>query len=84
MNRLGTMFRIVYETLQTSEVINRLKAMTRFINEGINIAEDKLQRVFGSVVDGGKTVGTHDTTITTRGSDVSKTVKTYKTDETIR
>ena len=46
--------------------------------------EDKLQRVFGSVVDGGKTVGTHDTTNTTRGGDTTKTVKTYKTDESIR
>ena len=78
------MLRKVSEPLQTSEEVNRLKDITRFINEGINIAEDKLQRVFGSVVDGGKTVGTHDTTTTTRGSDVSKTVKTYKTDETIR
>ena len=38
----------------------------------------------GLVTEGGDTVKTSDKTKTVRGGDISKTVKTYKTDDTIR
>jgi hypothetical protein len=78
------MFRIVSETLQISEVASSLRVIMVWVNEGINIAEDKLSQIYGAVVDGGKTVSTHDKTKTTRGGDTTRTVKTYKTDETVR
>ena len=84
INRLGTMKRLVSESLSLSEVITRLGNMNRFVNEGLSFIESIIEKIFGATVEGGKTVGTHDTTNTTRGSDVSKTVKTYKTDNTIR
>jgi hypothetical protein len=58
--------------------------LLRPINEGLSFIESAIQKIFGSTVDGGKTVSTHDTTKTTRGGDTTKTVKTYKTDDTIR
>ena len=70
--------------LSISESASRLGYLSRHINEGLNFIESLVQRIFGSVVDGGKTVGTHGTTNTTRGGDTTKTVKTYKTDDTIR
>jgi hypothetical protein len=78
------MKRSVSESLSLSEAITRFGTMKRFVNEGLSIIESTVQRVFGAIVDGGKTVSTHDRTGTTRGGDTSKTVKTYKTDKTIR
>jgi molybdenum-dependent DNA-binding transcriptional regulator ModE len=76
--------RVITESLSLSEAATRLGSLSRHINEGLSFIESISQRIFGTTVDGGKTVGTHDTTTTTRGADVSKTVKTYKTDKTSR
>ena len=51
----------------------------------MNIVSNIVGFVLGGLVtEGGDTVKTSDKTKTVRGGDVSKTVKTYKTDNTIR
>ena len=84
ISRFGTMKRVVSESISLSELVKTPRAIKIWINESISMIESKFSQIYGAIVDGGKTVGTHDTTNTTRGSDVSKTVKTYKTDKTIR
>jgi hypothetical protein len=78
------MKRLVSESISLSESATRLGSLLRPVNEGLSLIESAIQKVFGAVVDGGKTVSTHDRTRTTRGGDTSKTVKTYKTDNTTR
>jgi hypothetical protein len=98
VERLGTMKRIISESVSLSELVKTpLKILLR-INEELSIgpivhggqlafshlSEVIVHVVYGLVTRGGDTVKTSDKTETVRGEDRSKTVKTYKTDDTIR